>query len=233
MSLATFQERAKAEATALMKNSSATLEALNAAYKNHFSGGKLSEVRKSFQDQNYLEENPAVVAALSDAQDAVAQALSDLRIVHDYVTLLIPKMEDGNNFGVTVQLAALKQIQDSSEELNKVFDEMPKYFSSRAEAVDKLGLKSESESETKKEEVEGDTTKTTTSKEWKSSTGKQRPLRVQAVYAIDIQYYASAQKAFRAAQSAYLANVDFVLKNTTKIEEPKGSSGGTNFSSMY
>merc|ERR1711998_81455 len=145
--------------------------------------------------------------------------------VEDYVMLHVPKMEDGNNFGVTVQLAALKQLQDSSEALSKSLDELSKYYTARADAMDKLQLSSENSSETKKEENDGNETKI--------SSGKQEFHRVQAVYAVDTQYYAHARKALRAVRSAYIANLDFILKNCDKIEAPKGNSGVSNFSSMY
>merc|ERR1711915_613089 len=141
--------------------------------------------------------------------------------------------EDGNNFGVTVQLAALKQLQDSSEALSKSLDELSKYYTARADAMDKLQLSSESSSETKKEENDGNESKTTVTKETKISSGKQEYHRVRAVYAVDTQYYAHARKALRTVRSAYLANLDFILKNCDKIEAPKGNSGASNFSSMY
>mmetsp|Transcript_4983 Transcript_4983/g.8635 ORF Transcript_4983/g.8635 Transcript_4983/m.8635 type:complete len:233 (-) Transcript_4983:65-763(-) len=232
MSLKTFQTHAKKEAKSVLDNAVASLEALDAVYKQTFPVDKLSEANKSFQDSNYLMENPVVVGAISASQDAIAQALTDIKTIHDFIVLHIPQMEDGNNFGVTVQLAAVKNLSETSEALQKSLDELPKYYSTRADAMDKLNLPSETESESKKEEKEGDTAKTTTTKEWKKSGGKQDAHRVQAVYAVDVQFYASAKKAFRAVHSAYIANLDFCLKNKDKLEMPKGSGGG-GYSSMY
>lgn len=188
---------------------------------------------QSYQTQNFIQQNPAVIAAISASQDVIAQAVDDMSVMEDYIMLHIPQMEDGNNFGVTVQLSALKQLQDSSEAMSKSIDELAKYYGARADVMDKLLLASETLSESKKEENDGTETKTTVTKETKSSSGQQSFHRVQAVYAVDTQYYAACKKAFRTVKSAYVANIDFLLKNQDKIELPKGTDGGSNFSSMY
>lgn len=227
------QTYSRTAAQKLKNNALSFLEELDKAYAQHFSVTKLSDVTASFASQNLVKQNPVVISALSASTDAVSQALDDLGILEDYITLHIPQMEDGNNFGVTVQLSALKELKDSSEALNKLLDEMSKYYSSRADAMDKLQLPNETVSQSTKEENDGKEAKTTTTKETKSSSGTAEFHRTQAVYAVDTLYYSTAKKAFRAVKSTYVANVDFLLKNQDKLEAPKGESGGSNFSSMY
>ena len=60
-------------------------------------------------------------------------------------------MEDGNNFGVTVQMTVAKFLKDTREELAKKLESVASYYSSRADAVDKLGLPKKSTSQTKTE----------------------------------------------------------------------------------
>eukprot|EP00957_Ditylum_brightwellii_P077773 5910102-Ditylum_brightwellii.AAC.1 len=60
-------------------------------------------------------------------------------------------MEDGNNFGVTVQMTISKFLKETRDEWSKLLEEFPKYYSTRADAVDKLGLSKTSSSETKTE----------------------------------------------------------------------------------
>lgn len=213
----------------------ATLEALDATYKQIFPVEKPSDAAKSFRDGDYLMQNPVVEGVVSASLDAVAQALGDIKTLQTFITLHVPQMEDGNNFGVTIQMAALEHFQKTAEALQKQMDELPKYYSSRADAMDKLNLPTETESETKKEDQENnDAVKTTTSKEVKKSGAKtMSPHRVQAVYAVDVQFYMAAKRAFRSVHSAYITNVDFVLKNKDKIEMPKGRSGSTGYSGMY
>mmetsp|Transcript_5647 Transcript_5647/g.8183 ORF Transcript_5647/g.8183 Transcript_5647/m.8183 type:complete len:234 (+) Transcript_5647:56-757(+) len=233
MSFEKYQTESLSKATLLKNNASNFLQNIESTFQQHFSIVKMSEAGRSYQTQELLQKNPVVIAALSASQDAVMQALDDFSNIEDYVTLHVPKMEDGNNFGVTVQLEALKQVQNSAEGLSKSLDELAKYYTARADAMDKLQLASENSSETKKEENDGKETKTTLTKETKMSCGKQEFHRVQAVYAVDTQYYAIARKTLRAVRSAYIANVDYIIKNFDKIEAPKGSSGVSSFNSMY
>merc|ERR1712226_1434083 len=59
-----------------------------------------------------------------------------------FITLTIPQMEDGNNFGVTVQLALLKQITEAREKNDSAMEDLMKYGGSRAEALEKCKLPS-------------------------------------------------------------------------------------------
>lgn len=234
MSLQIHQSNSREEAQLIKTNAVAFLHSLDAAFKVHFSVSKLSEVKQAYQNQNLIQQNPHVISALAAGQDAVLQAMDDMSTMYDYINLHFPTMEDGNNFGVTVQMCAVKQLQDTIEGLSKSMDELVKYFAARADAMDKLQLATETASETQKEENErGKETKTTVTKETKKSSGHPEFHRIEAVYAIDTQYYAVAKKAFRTVKSAYVANVDFLLKNQDKLEAPKGNDGGSNFSAMY
>ena len=229
-----LQTKTTADAKAILSKADSIVESLEATYGKVFALDKPSEIEKAFRDSDSLALNTTVATAVTASQDAIAQALTDFCTLRNFITLSIPQMEDGNNFGVTVQLEALKQLKEGAEELQKSIDELTKYFAARADAMDKLNLPSESQSETKKEETDSDgATKTTSSKEWKKSEGKASEYRTQAVYAVDIQYYGAAKKAFRAVQAAYYGSLDFVLKNKDKIEAPKGTGGSSGFSSMY
>lgn len=149
----------------------------------------------------------------------------------------------GNNFGVTVQMTVLKVMEEVKEKLEKKLEELPSYYSKRADAIDKLGLPTETTSETttstateSKGGKDGDsnTTSNTTTKESKSSgNAKMEFHRIQHVHAIDIATYQSLQSSLAYCISSYLVILDNVSKNKSKLEQPKGSSGGSNFSSMY
>lgn len=152
-------------------------------------------------------------------------------------------MEDGNNFGVTVQMTVLKTIGDVSEKIQKKLEELPSYYSKRAEAVEKLGLKNTTSTSTSTDTIsqtkggkDGDESKTsnTTVNEMKTSFTPTMPFhRVQHVYAIDVQQYASLQSSLQYCISSYVVVVDNIMKNKSKLEMPKGSSGGSNYSSMF
>lgn len=52
--------------------------------------------------------------------------------------VLVPKIEDGNNFGVAVQEETLGEIQSVESEAAAFFDQISRYFISRAKIVSKV-----------------------------------------------------------------------------------------------
>jgi proteasome activator subunit 3 (PA28 gamma) len=52
-----------------------------------------------------------------------------------WITFLIPKIEDGNNFGVSIQEEALNEIRTVESEASGFYDQMSRYFLSRAELI--------------------------------------------------------------------------------------------------
>ena len=157
-------------------------------------------------------------------------------------------MEDGNNFGVTIQLQALKHIADSQDKLQKQLEELVKYHSSRADAVEKCKLPSASNTTTTtktesnssgKDKEKGDVASNSLSQtvEQKqvesSSTATDLVFRQDAVVAVDVLYYTKAKTLCSLAVTSLLSALDFVEKNKDKIEAPKGKGSGSAFSSMY
>mmetsp|Transcript_327 Transcript_327/g.348 ORF Transcript_327/g.348 Transcript_327/m.348 type:complete len:245 (-) Transcript_327:93-827(-) len=238
-----FQKRAKAQADEVVEKVETTLSAMEAAYKEGFPYETLSEARKAYESKDEtLEKNEAIVVALDATRDALSTGIMHLRTIETYISLNVPQMEDGNNFGVTVQLNALKEIGDIKEKWSKSMEELPKYFSTRADAVDKLGLPKQSKTETKTTSQsestggkEGDESKTNNSKtteEKTSNGGAPEYHRIQHIIAIDVQQYFTLKAAMRSVMEGYLVAMDNLLKNRMKIDAPKGNGGG-NFGAMY
>lgn len=57
--------------------------------------------------------------------------------VRMWVTLLIPKIEDGNNFGVQIQEETLGELRSVESESASFLDQMTKYFLTRAQVIAK------------------------------------------------------------------------------------------------
>lgn len=51
---------------------------------------------------------------------------------------MIPKIEDGNNFGVSIQEDTLAEVQSVESEAAAFFDQISRYFISRAKIVSKV-----------------------------------------------------------------------------------------------
>lgn len=55
-----------------------------------------------------------------------------------WVLFLIPRIEDGNNFGVAIQEETLTEIRTVEAEAAAYFDQMSRYFLSRARIITKI-----------------------------------------------------------------------------------------------
>lgn len=189
--------------------------------------------------------NPDCQAAVQWAIHVTDVVSSDLSILEQYVTWNIPKMEDGNNFGVTVQLAALKHVADVQERLSKGVDELLKHASQRADALEKCKQYSSSSKVTTTSRgtsqsqggKDGNTNETKSGEEEKTTTtatnGPDAAERLQALVAIDCAFWYKAKVHVQALLTGYVAALDFLEKNATKIAQPKGSQSGGHFTSMY
>jgi proteasome activator subunit 3 (PA28 gamma) len=54
---------------------------------------------------------------------------------------MIPKIEDGNNFGVSIQEDTLGEIQSVESEAAAFFDQISRYFVSRGKIVSKVDIR--------------------------------------------------------------------------------------------
>lgn len=59
-----------------------------------------------------------------------------------------PKVEDGNNFGVSVQREVLEEISELSVSMKKSLNGIPSYFEVRASAWEKIASKATKETKT-------------------------------------------------------------------------------------
>lgn len=55
-----------------------------------------------------------------------------------WVSLLIPKIEDGNNFGVSVQEDTLAEIQQVEVEATNYLEQVSRYYISRGKLITKV-----------------------------------------------------------------------------------------------
>jgi Proteasome activator pa28 beta subunit len=225
---------------ALLKGSVKAVSEMQSLIPQIFPYGKLSDASTSFVGTATSSENPVVSKAVVTTLDAVESLSDTCRTLEYFVQLHIPKIEDGGNFGVGVQLDLLKKLHETQEMLSKNVDELCAYSNARAEALSKVGLPSSSTSVTKSSSAtttdgkkEDKTSETTEEKESSSpATGPAYESRVSAVVAVDAMYYSKARKIFNQCLLSFLSAMDFMDKNKDKLIKPKGS-GGMGHGSMY
>jgi Proteasome activator pa28 beta subunit len=225
----------------ILEDSPAKLEAMESTYAATFPFPSLSAASADFASSD-ITSNAKVMNAVTTTLDAIASVDQDIRTLESFLRLHLPKMEDGNNFGVTVQLSLLKDITDLQGVTAAKIDELSGYAGARADALEKLKLPSTGSSVTKstsvtttdgkKEEKSSESTE-----EKKTTSDESGPIvtsRKAALVAIDTQYYSKAQRAFQSVLTSFMASLDFLDKNKEKLEKPKGSGGAhSGFSSMY
>jgi len=237
-----FQTSSKEEALSVLKNGVAKIESFQALCTSAFAYPSMSSASQEFASMSVEASNVKVNASVSTAMDLMDAVSKDLQAVENFLHLHIPKMEDGNNFGVTVQLALLKQIADLQEAIGKNTETLSGYAGSRADALDKLKLPSASTTTTKSTSstTTDDKTekKTSESKEEKLVDGNPTSIahaaRLSALVSVDGLYYSKALRAAQSTLGMYVAVLDFFDKNQDKLTQPKGSAGARSaYSGMY
>uniref|UniRef100_A0AAV1U8C3 Proteasome activator PA28 C-terminal domain-containing protein n=1 Tax=Peronospora matthiolae TaxID=2874970 RepID=A0AAV1U8C3_9STRA len=187
---------------------------------------------------------PSAVGSNTDVQglvtvvgDEIAQLLSALQLLQLWIQLQVPKVEDGNNFGVEVQKYAYVHLKESHEKWQKTWDSLAEYCSLRATAVEKLNMKASSESSTtttvtsSKGGKDGDEEKSVTAKvEKQSHTGSQVAAdALAAVVELDVKWYVNLVRALEGVRDQYAVTDDVISKNKEKIELPRGKNDRAGF----
>ncbi|VEU37351.1 unnamed protein product [Pseudo-nitzschia multistriata] len=224
----------------LLDSGMASVEEMQNLYSQLFPLDKLSEASNAFVGSATTASNEVVARAVATTLDQISAQNTLLAKLDLFITLHIPKIEDGGNFGVGVQLDLVKKLSEMKEAANKSIETLLAYDNARADALGKLNLPSSTTSSTKsssatttdgkKEEKSSESTeeKQTSS----ASSGPVYESRVASVVAVDTLYYSKARVIFSQTIITFVAVMDFIEKNKDKLVEPKGKSGGSNFS-MY
>ena len=109
------------------------------------------------------------------------------------INLMVPKMEDGNNFGVEIQQEVIDTTIGAENDIYQKLFEIHKYFISRAELVTKL-------------------VKYPNCEDFKF-----------AIFERDRQFHRFVRISMIALRNHYMALEDIVTKNLNKIKKPKSS----------
>lgn len=111
-----------------------------------------------------------------------------------WISFLIPKIEDGNNFGVAIQEDTLSEIQSVESEAAAFFDQIARYFMSRAKIVSKVA-------------------------KWPHIEDYRR-----AVLEMDEKEFLSLWLVVSEVRNRYCSLHDIVIKNLEKLKKPRSSN---------
>lgn len=82
--------------------------------------------------------NKSICDIIKIVKPIIRSLVEDSNLLKMWISFLIPKIEDGNNFGVSVQEDTLAEIQSVESEAAAFFDQISRYFISRAKVVSKV-----------------------------------------------------------------------------------------------
>lgn len=82
--------------------------------------------------------NTPICELIKVVKPVIRSLVEDSNLLKMWISFLIPKIEDGNNFGVSIQEDTLAEIQSVESEAAAFFDQISRYFVSRAKVVSKV-----------------------------------------------------------------------------------------------
>jgi len=82
--------------------------------------------------------NENILQLIDQVKPQLRQLVEDTNLLKMWVTFLIPKIEDGNNFGVSIQEDTLGEIRTVEAEAAAFYEQISRYFISRGKIVSKV-----------------------------------------------------------------------------------------------
>ncbi|XP_045498387.1 proteasome activator complex subunit 3 isoform X1 [Colias croceus] len=124
----------------------------------------------------------------------IRELIEDSNLLKMWISFMIPKIEDGNNFGVSIQEDTLAEVQSVESEAAAFFDQISRYFISRAKIVSKVA-------------------------KYPHIDDYRR-----AVRELDEKEYISLWLVMCEIRNRYCSLHDIVIKNLEKIKKPRSSN---------
>merc|ERR1712038_1637001 len=243
-SIKQIRDSTKAEVESLLTSAPTTISSINKIITSQFSTINTTEIQSQYATAlkpNPESNNASLQSAIDAYSDTLSNTISVIQTIERFITLHIPQMEDGNNFGVTVQMTISKALKEVKESLMKKMEFIPTFYNSRADLVDKFGLTKSMTKSDVKGGKEGDESKEScTEVTEEKTTGSVLDLdsklknRFMALVKLDVNCYVSARIGLVECRDSLLMILDNVEKNMDKLTSPKGSGGyGGNSMGMY
>ena len=82
--------------------------------------------------------NPYISEVIEVVKPKVMQLVEDANLLKMWILFLIPRIEDGNNFGVSIQEDTLGEVRTVEQEAATYFDQVSRYYISRGKIVAKI-----------------------------------------------------------------------------------------------
>uniref|UniRef100_A0A2K5ZFC1 Proteasome activator complex subunit 1 n=2 Tax=Mandrillus leucophaeus TaxID=9568 RepID=A0A2K5ZFC1_MANLE len=140
--------------------------------------------------------NEKILVLLQRLKPEIKDVIEQLNLVTTWLQLQIPRIEDGNNFGVAVQEKVFELMTSLHTKLEGFHTQISKYFSERGDAVTKAAKQ--------------------------PHVGDYRQL----VHELDEAEYRDIRLMVMEIRNAYAVLYDIILKNFEKLKKPRGETKG-------
>jgi proteasome activator subunit 3 (PA28 gamma) len=138
--------------------------------------------------------NKHLVELVESVKPHIRKLVEDSNTMKMWISFMIPKIEDGNNFGVSIQEDTLAEVQSVESEAAAFFDQISRYFISRAKVISKVAKYPHIEDYRR------------------------------AVQELDEKEYLSLWLVMCEIRNRYCALHDIVVKNLDKIKKPRSTN---------
>ncbi|KAI5623245.1 proteasome activator complex subunit 3, partial [Silurus asotus] len=155
---------------------------------------KVSGTKVYIMPGGMMKSNGKLVELIEKVKPEIRTLIEKCNTVKMWVQLLIPRIEDGNNFGVSIQEETVAELRTVEGEAASYLDQISRYYITRAKLVSKIA---------KYPHVE-DYRRTVTE--------------------IDEKEYISLKIIVSELRNQYVTLHDMILKNIEKIKRPRSSN---------
>lgn len=135
---------------------------------------------------------------------------------------MIPKIEDGNNFGVSIQEDTLAEIQSVESEAAAFFDQISRYFISRAKIVSKVAKYPHIEDY--RRAVQVSRSKFIAPSQINENSCVNQIVFFQCFQELDEKEFLSLWLVMCEVRNRYSSLHDIVIKNLEKLKKPRSSN---------
>ncbi|XP_041087685.1 proteasome activator complex subunit 3-like isoform X2 [Polyodon spathula] len=179
-----------------LTNSHDALEPQNAK-KRKLNDDAVAGTKVFVMPNGMMRSNKQLVDLIEKVKPEIRTLIEKCNTVKMWVQLLIPRIEDGNNFGVSIQEETVAELRTVEGEAASYLDQISRYYITRAKLVSKIA---------KYPHVE-DYRRTVTE--------------------IDEKEYISLKIIVSELRNQYVTLHDMILKNIEKIKRPRNSNAET------
>jgi len=135
------KKRRKLDDAAASEDASETPKPSKPVTKRELRPWCLKQTRNEFERmrlKSVVKTNPQIIEIVKHLQTAIMQQINIVGEMKFNVSLKIPRMEDGNNFGVQVQEEILNELQSVEDRCFTIVEDVAKFFVERGKLVSKV-----------------------------------------------------------------------------------------------